>query len=421
VTVSQPPDLVRVDLPDAQAGRAAQRRAWACLWGAFAIWLVLFSVALVGLNGWRKTSYVTPNAELLSRRGIVLYQGPRDARPASIGEGTVMEEGGTIEVPVSSEATIRLGVDGSTVYLRPSSILHLDTMRVGRFNRALTQVRLEQRSGALTFNVVGDLPDGRELELRTPHTPGPTESIKLTKGEYLVWVQPDVTRLTSYLGQARAELGTRVLRPRDGKWVAFGPERQEMRQPLDLPEPLLANGDFSRGLGEAWSPIDVGEKGRPDVGGARTVVEETVNNRLMRTLHVVRETAKDTHNETGLRQDVNRDVSAYRSITFSAWVKVNYASLDGGGYAGSEYPIMLRIQYVAENGGDYTWTRGFYTRNEANRPVEIGELVPEGTWQRFTLDMTKLTHRPAYITHVDVLGSGHDFDAQVADVRLSVE
>ena len=421
MTVSQPPELVRVDLPDLRAGQLAQRRAWAYLWGAFAIWLVLFGVGLVWLNGWRKTSYLTPPAELTSRRGIVLYQGPRDTRPASIGEGTAMEEGGTIEVPVSSEATIRLGVDGSSIYLRPSSVLHLEAMRVGRFNRALTQVRLEQRAGALTFNVVGDLPDGRELELRTPHTAGPTDSIKLTKGEYLVWVQADVTRLTSYVGQARAELGSRVLRLRDGKWVAFGPERAEMRQPLDLPEPLIQNGDFSRGLGEAWSPIDIGEKGRPDVGGARTVVEESVNNRPMRTLHLIRETAKDTHNETGLRQAINRDVSAYRSVTFSAWIKVNSASLDGGGYAGSEYPMMLRVQYVAENGGDYTWTRGFYTRNEGNRPVDIGEQVPEREWQRFALDMTKLTHRPAYITHVDVLAAGHDFDAQVADIRLSVE
>jgi hypothetical protein len=83
--------------------------------------------------------------------------------------------------------------------------------------------------------------------------------------------------------------------------------------------------------------------------------------------------------------------------------------------------MMFRINYVAENGGNYTWAHGFYVKNETNRPADLGEQIEAGKWFRFLLDMTKLKDRPAYIASVEVLASGHDFDAQVANVELTVE
>jgi hypothetical protein len=410
-----------IETAESRAAGLAQRRAWLYIWAAFTIWCVLVASAGYALNSWRKTTYWAPPAQLLSKRGIVLYQGPRDERPISIGEGTDLEEGGLLDVPASSEAMLQLRVDNSTIRLRPSSTIKLTSMRVGRFSRELTQVRVEQSRGAANYTVAGELPDGRELEVRTPDTPQAPDSLKLTKGEYLVWVQPGGTRLASYTGQAKADVGSSVFRLRDGKWIVLGQDRPDLRQALDLPEHLLKNRDFSRGAGYTWSTIDVGEKGRPDVGGQRTVVEELVNGQPMRALRIRRETTKDTHNETGLSQEVNREVSAYRAVTLSTWVKVNGASLDGGGYAGSEYPMMLRVNYVAENGGTYAWTHGFYTKNPTNRPADLGEQIPAGEWYRYVLDMTALRERPAYIIGVEVFAAGHDFDAEVAGVDLTVE
>lgn len=419
--VAAPPLRPLAEAAVSPATANARRRAWTYLWTAFIVWLVLVGSGLQAGNTWRKTAYARPPAQLIAKQGIVLYQGPRDALPVSIAERTDLEEGSVLELPASSEATIQLGVDKSTIRLRSSTRLRLAIMRVGRFNRELTKVRIEQLQGAALYTVAGELPDGRELEVKTPHTPEPQDDVKLTKGEYLVWVQPNATRLISYQGQAKAELAGAVHRLRSGRWIAFGPERPEIKQPLELPEQLLKNRDFSRGLGESWSPIDIGEKGRPDVGGQRMVVEEPINGKPTRTLRVIRDTAKDTHNETGIRQDVERDVSAYRKVTFSAFVKVAHASLDGGGYAGSEYPMMFRIKYVAENGGLYTWVRGFYVKNEANRPAEVGEQIPAHEWYRFSLDLTGLPDRPAYIATVEAFASGHDYDAQVANVELVVE
>jgi hypothetical protein len=410
-----------VESAESRAAALAQRRAWLYILTAFTVWCALVASAGYELNTWRKTTYWAPPAQLLNKRGIVLYQSPRDERPISIAESTDLEEGGLLEVPASSEAVIQLRVDNSTIRLRPSSTMKLTSMRVGRFSRELTQVRLEQFRGAANYTVAGELPDGRELEVKTPNTPQPQDSLRLTKGEYLVWVQPGGTRLASYSGQARADVGNSVFRLRDGKWVVLGQESPDLRQPSDLPEHLLKNRDFSRGASYGWSTIDIAEKGRPDVGGLRTVEEELVNGQPMRVLRLRRETTKDTHNETGLYQDVNREVSAYRAVTLSAWVKVNSASLDGGGYAGSEYPLMLRVNYVAENGGTYAWTHGFYTKNPTNRPADLGEQIPAGEWYRFVLDLTALRERPAYIVNVEVFAAGHDFDAEAAGLDLSIE
>jgi hypothetical protein len=410
----------RVEVAQEAAAAAAQRRAWLCIIAGFIVWLVLVGLGLNAANTWRRTSYTAPPAQLLSKQGIVLYQGPRDSRPVSIAERTDLEEGAILELPASSEAVIRIDVDNSTIRLRPSSRLKLTTMRVGRFNRDLTQVRLEQLQGAASYQIAGELPDNREVEVRTPHTPAAQDSLKLTKGEYLVWAQPIGTRLLAYNGQARTEVNGNVIRLRDDKWVVLGPERPDLRQALDLPEHLIRNRDFTRGISEAWTPIEVGEKGRPDVGGTRTIVNEVINGKPTRTLRLFRETEKDTHNETGLLQSIDREVSAYQKVTFSALVKVNSASLDGGGYAGSEYPMMFRIKYVAENGGIYNWVHGFYVKNDTNRPTEIGEQLEAGQWYSFTLEMMDLPDRPAYVASLEVFAAGHDFDAQVANIEFAV-
>ena len=64
-------------------------------------------------------------------------------------------------MPGGSEAVIRLRVDNSSIRVRAGTRLKLATMRVGRFNRDLTQVRLEQLDGAANFTIAGELPDGR--------------------------------------------------------------------------------------------------------------------------------------------------------------------------------------------------------------------------------------------------------------------
>ena len=147
-------------------------------------------------------------------------------------------------------------------------------------------------------------------------------------------------------------------------------------------------------------------------------MQELLDDALRAALRVSRESRFQTHNETGLVQQLNADVSVYPQVTLSAQVKVRSASLSGGGYLGTEYPLMLRLRYRDAAGNGQTWYRGFYYQNPERRPTDRGELVPQDTWVRFQLDLAELPEPPVFLYALEVLGAGHDFDALVTHVQL---
>lgn len=417
MTTTLPDTLAaRVATPSAElshvAGKA-RRRAWVCLVIAFAIWCTLAG-SLVS-TGWmyRRNATESPPAALNVERGTVFYGGPATADQMRARPGMTAEEGGLIEIGENGRATLDL-FDGSTVRLMGNTKMELSLLRVGTFNADHTRLVLGMIEGAAHFNVAGKLPYGREVVLNTPHG-----RVSLSKGEYLVWVQEDGTRVSSYVGQAKAGIDDHAVRIRDGQ-RALLPTDGFPRGPFVLSENLLRNGDFARQF-QGWTMLDKGEPGRPDIGGLRQLVEETIAGRRVQALRISRNTDKDTHNETGITQEINRDVSAYRNVAVTGWVKVSNASLSGGGYLGSEYPVMFRVNYTDEKGGRPGWTHGFYYANPELRPTENGEIISQGEWYPFLSRLTDLPDRPIMIRSIEILSAGHDFDATVADIRIVAE
>ena len=145
---------------------------------------------------------------------------------------------------------------------------------------------------------------------------------------------------------------------------------------------------------------------------------EAVEGQERTALRVTRTSDLQTHNETGVVQELNADVSVYPEVILSGLVKVRAASLSGGGYLGTEYPLMVRLRYRDAAGNGQTWYQGFYYQNSERRPVERGALVAPDTWTRFQLDLTQLPERPWFLYAIEVLGAGHNFDAAVTDLQL---
>jgi len=395
------------------AAARARRRAWICLVTAFAIWCVM--AGSVAVTGWsyRRNATESPSATLSVERGTVFYGGPSAADQMRARPGMPADEGGIVEVGDNGLATLDL-FDGSSVKLMGNTRMELSLLRVGKFNPDHTRLVLGMIEGAAHFSIAGKLPYGREVMLNTPHG-----KVSLSKGEYLVWVQDDGTRVSSYVGQAKAGVDDHAVRIRDGQRALLPPDGFP-RGPFPLAENLLKNGDFARQFA-GWTMLDNNEPGRPDVGGTRRLVDETIAGKRVQAMQISRDTDKDTHNETGITQDVNRDVSAYRNIAVTAWVKINSASLSGGGYLGSEYPVMFRVNYTDERGGRPGWTHGFYFANPENRPTANGEIIAQGEWFPFLGQLSELPDHPIFIKSIEVLSAGHDFDASIADIRLIAE
>ena len=390
----------------------AERRTWIVLGVAFAIWCMLSVAALAWAITVRRYAIDTRTAELTVERGTVFYQGPDSPRQERARQNLAVREGGAVEVGDGGRATLGL-LDGSTVALLPDARLELRTHRIGRFSAEQTAISLDLSAGSARLDVAGGLPSGRDLVVTTPIGP-----VGLSAGRYLVSLQEDGVRVLSYAGRAwvgdegalRVQGGQRAVVPPDGR----------PRGPFTVAEDLTRNGDFADQLRE-WTPFDRGEPGRPDVGGSRQFIEDTIAGRKIQALRITRDSPRDAFNETGLMQKLDRDVSAYRTLAITAWVKVNYASLSGGGYLGSEYPLMFRVNFSDERGGRPGWTRSFYYANPENRPTTNGETIARGEWVPYVARLSDLPDRPVFIDSIEVLSAGHDFDAMVADIRLTVE
>jgi hypothetical protein len=396
-----------------RAEKRTQRLAWGVIGGAFAVWCALVALIVVSGRAYIGSAATPQNSGLDIQRGVVFYQDSLSQVQARAANGMGLSEGTLVEAAELTEADVRL-FDGSALHLFPGTQVRLDAVRVGRFSDEASRVELSQQRGAARYSVAGSLPNGEGITLTTPHG-----RVELQRGEYLVWVRDTGTDVTAYSGKGHVEQGTATDRFRYEQRIEM-PAGAPLASPQPLGENLIKNGDFSSDL-TGWEPVDVQERGRKDVAGVRTLESFIIENLPVRGMRVFRDTAKDTHNETGISQQINRDVLPYRNLYINAWVRVDNASLSGGGYVGSEYPMMLQVDYVDTTGGRPSWSHGFYYANPENRPVINAEQIQQGAWLHYHGNLVELKDKPAFISSVRVIGSGHDFNAEVARVELIAE
>lgn len=387
----------------------AERRAWLILWLAFATFCVLLVSATKFTADYVSTAEVDQMAHVDASHGFVLV-GSRGsdeqtllaARP-ELGVGTVI----TPDRPNFSSVELRL-FDQSKVRVLAGARLELERMEVGRFVNQHTLV-LNQTAGPVRYQAAGGIdvrvPNG--LVHLAPH------------GDYTVWlVEGDVTRVLVYEGEARIEAnGAAIVVPSDHRGEIVGQQLKEFPQRQIS---LLQNGDFASHA-ENWEPRDV-PNSPLDVNGQRYWVEgPEQGGESLTALRIVRESARQEHGETGLRQKLDVDVSGFRHLWLRAWVRVDSASLSGGGQLGSEYPMMMRLQYEdAVEGSRDDWVIGFYVANPENRPVPQGVLWPRGSWQPYQVDLmnTEESRVPYRLRAFEVMGQGHSYDARIADIEL---
>ena len=130
------------------------------------------------------------------------------------------------------------------------------------------------------------------------------------------------------------------------------------------------------------------------------------------------------HCETGIRQKIDKDISDSASLKLQLDVRLIYQSLSGGGFQGSEYPIMVRLDYKDPWGNDQFWVHGFYYQNEDNNPTQYGEQIPRYVWYPYEtgnlLEILADT-RPTRIKQIHIYASGHEYQSMISEVGVTVE
>jgi hypothetical protein len=397
-----------------RAGVEAERRAWLVLWVAFATFcLLLSSVAKVGVD-YVSSAQVDQLALVTNSRGRPLVVAPGSTERTVLTRGE-LGVGTVIVLDRETATTLDLELfDESRVKVMTGASVELARMEVGRFIQQ-QRLTLDQSAGVVQYQSVGamdiELPNNGVVHL------GP-------KSDATIWIDDNgQVRVLMYDGEARVESGGQSLTvPRDRLArivdARIGPLE-------DRSQSLLPNGDFAR-QDEGWVRHDMPSNPLLDVNGQRFWVSgPEVADRKLTALRVVRENSRLEHGETGLKRTLNDlDVSGYRHLWLQAWVRVDYASLSGGGYLGSEYPMMLGMTYEGprEQSSPGPWSIGFYIANPDNRPAPAGraELWPAGEWKQYRIDLmnTDPENIPYRLREFSVMGQGHNYDARVAGIEL---
>jgi hypothetical protein len=389
---------------------AMQRWTWTAVLIAFLLWVALTIIAgRWGLDTLRFSSAPAPSV-LEQAAGVVLYRELDQRNDVSAQVGMQLFDGDELATSFGSTAVVRL-FDGTRVELFPEGRMRVQASRIGRFNPAATQARLAVERGAARITVPPDVEKTHELRLATPHA----EAV-FVPGAYTLRVGPADTRISVWEGRSVVAVAGEVVVLEDAEKLVAAGDPPGYRV-VDALENVVKNGSFA-GRFQGWEPWDEREQGRPDAPGR---IELEGEGGGARELRVWRESIRDAHNETGVRQRVDRDVNGSRVIVLEARVRVDYSSLSGGGYLGSEYPMMVRLRARDRRGSEQILTRGFYYANPENRPTPMGRLVPHGEWTEVRLDLTEALSQAATVESIEIFGAGHTFDARITDVRLLVD
>lgn len=326
--------------------------------------------------------------------------------------GAPILEGYTIKTDNTSRALITL-FDGSTILIFENSEFTVLDLRRSRFTQEMTQITLEERLGRLRVGVAP--PTTRQLRfvVKTPQA-----EVALDDGSYAIEVGAQGSALSVRVGAGvvtSAKSSVAVVAGQRSTVAAGKAPSPAGPAALDL---VLNSSFVQRDVG--WTARSEVETGRTDDIPGQTIFQSDTDTPSVRFL---RRGSRNSHGENGVYQAINRDVSDFVTLKLSLDFRLIYQSLSGGGYLGSEYPLMVLVTYRDEKGTQVTWARGFYYQNDAGYPTTYGEQMPVDIWIPYEKDLKLLEGYPTpyRLLSVEVLASGWDYESLVKSVSILAE
>ncbi len=265
------------------------------------------------------------------------------------------------------------------------------------------RVTLRVDTGRVRVTVLPTNERESEATLRTPHL-----TAQLAPGSYEVRTVSALTEFIVREGEAQVTDSrgqTLLLESAQRTIVQFGSTAPRV---LPAARNLLVNGDFRQPLSVGWEDyfVEAGEVRVSTVAGRPAA-------------HFFRDGIG--HAEVGIRQVLNYDVQDFTSLVLHLNVMVRGQSLPGCGMAGTECPIIVKVEYRDVFGGDRDWLHGFYSipKAETDYLYWWSEQIPLQTWVSYDSEnLMELNPPPALIKAVTIYASGHAFDALVTEVEL---
>ena len=399
----------QIEEPSLEEFRGTHRLAWAALTISLALFVagVIFIPRGVGalLGGVVESRPV--RAEILE--GTVLYQPPATAVWQDMPADASLTEGSRIRTDERSRVFLTLP-DGSTALLYNETELGVQRMQFGRFNTAVQDTVLRLYGGRLNLGVSRhpETPD-RTLELLARDA-----RVDLAEGSFRIDLADDgAADLSVRAGRAILMSGAHSATVGAGQRARVL-ENAAIQAPLPLDRGLVADPFFATDLdGSVWqSFIDT------EAGVAGRVIHSEDELRFVRRTD---DGSTQRHGESGVLQTLDRDVRDFVRLGLRVDVRADHQSLSGGGTAGTEYPLIIRLTYLDADGQEQVWGRGFYYQNDEGLSVKLGQKIPAGEWVTYQSDdlLHQLQPTPVSLRRIEVLGSGWEYESAIRGIELT--
>jgi hypothetical protein len=329
-------------------------------------------------------------------------------------------EGSTIATDEHLRAFVRL-FDDSTLTLYNNTEVILERMRSPRYSLSpkSNDIRIRVLWGRVGIAVASPMKGTSHVTVYSPQA-----TMVLKEGSYSAAIDLDETQLTVRTirpGEATVTTAHETRAFSSGRCrIADG---QPIQGPLPPEQNLIVNGDFSSPLDRGWAVQPPQRQDENDPYGKADIVV-----RDGKTLLSFTRSGAQTHGETSIIQRIDKDVHDFDLLKMSFEVLVNEQSLRGGGYASTEFPVMVELQYKDAEGNSRSQYWGFYHRDPGTGPewakMVNGTKVVQGEWYLFeseNLIRSLGDIKPVRIDAVRVYASGWDWDSAITNVSLLVQ
>ena len=386
--------------------RGLQRLAWATLVVSFILFLaVVFSLPhamRLIVESIRRD--VSVPVRVISGQEVYVHAAGSPSWVVRFDE-TVLNPGDSIRTDENSRALLVLP-DYSTVLMYPNSSVTLKSSNLVRYQPDKMQIVLEQVKGRSRIGVAPvRLPERRVFRVHAS-----TFTATLMEGSYTVEVIAEArSSLAARLGNALVTDGERVLSLSARQRVTTIDGRLP-EAPLPAAQDLIQQGDFAAPEPEVRAHWTEEDRSIDAPSGTVAFGDDGV--------HLKRE--GEGHGQTVLLQHINRDVWDFEELVLRARVKAIDQSLPGGGWKGTEYPVMLRIHYRDISGEEREWSRGFYyfVPTEEGFLTKNATNIEQDTWYTFEQNILQLAQCPVFIRSIEVAAAGHSYEGVVQYISL---
>jgi len=401
------------------------RQAWVILWLAFAAFIILITGTPLG-GHWYLVNATRPMAiRVEAVTGTTLVLQAKQEEPVAVLDAMYIREGDRVRTDQNSRANLSVfdtpeNKDSlASVQLRTNSEVAVMRARRPRFMRSNKPRQLALRLLSGRARITSGMLDNRALQV-VVYTP--QGQITISNGSAAIAVSNDATEVTARSGDVSVIAEKRQVVLSKGRRTVVA-NNQPPEEPQAADKNLIRNGDFNQPLESTWrieSIVDARDLSNVTFGSVNVV-----NTGSRRAAYFQRDAQgkdADLHSETSLIQEINADVLDAESLVFRFDVRLISQSLPGGGIQSSEFPMMVRIDFIDVNGKPQFWTHGFYMMDPAeNWPLRDGEKIPGLVWYAYESPdfmQSKTFPHPAKVTSMRIYASGHNYRSQAADIEL---